>query len=159
MATVIDFSINLSCPEPKLYMIMKSKIMPFIVVFVFVMSMFPMNVFANDISRHGTSHSSCEYGTVQGVSGSYTGYHTETYSTYRRCTPEEEEEGSSPLVILLAVGLIVWAVWPKDTGFANTNFEEVEDNLSDTESTNNWGWTASYDYEEDSYSLGASYGF
>ena len=59
----------------------------------------------------------------------------------------------------MLVGLIVWKVWPKDTGYTNTNLEEVEDNLSATESTNNWGWTASYNYEEDSYSLGAIYTF
>ena len=138
-----------------IYKIMKLKIMSFVVVFVFVMSMFPMNVFANDISRHGTSHSSCRYGTVNG----YTGYHTETYTRYRRCTPDSSGSGSGIWLGILLVGLIVWAVWPKDIGYANTNFEEVEDNLSATESTNNWGWTASYDYEEDSYSLGASYGF
>ena len=78
-------------------------------------------------------------------------------STTEGCDIPSESSGGSALLGLVLIGLIVWAVWPKDT--YDTNLEEVEDNLSATESTNNWGWTASYDYEEDSYSLGASYGF
>ena len=88
-------------------------------------------------------------------------YSSTTYeSTTEGCNfdlPSESSSGGSALLGLVLIGLIVWAVWPKDT--YDTNLEEVEDNLSATESTNNWGWTASYNYEEDSYSLGASYGF
>ena len=130
---------------------MKVKIISFVVVIVFVMSMFPANVFAH-LPAHG-----CQEGEIAGTSANHRTSGTEGNhsSTTEGC--DNSASGLSVLLGLAFVGLIVWAVWPKDT--YDTNLEEVEDNLSATESTNNWGWTASYNYEEDSYSLGASYGF
>ena len=74
---------------------------------------------------------------------------------------EEENSNNENAVILtvVVVGFVVWAVWPKNRDNADANFEEVEDNLSVTESTSNWRLDVSYNYKEDSYSLGAIYGF
>ena len=149
---------------------MKLKIISFVVVFVFVMSMLPANVFA-----HTPAHDDCQDGPLR--NGGRDSVEHKTTMDFRSDDYESDEEDClyedllqtlleseidkeiKEILVLMLVGLIVWKVWPKDTGYANTNLEEVEDNLSATESTNNWGWTASYDYEEDSYSLGASYGF
>ena len=132
--------------------------MSFIVVFVFVMSIFPANVFAHTPNNSGHG---CQDGPILNDGGDSVKHKTTVSGNIYRSNTEDcnESSGLSTLLGLVVVGLIVWAVWPKNKNNANTNFEDVGNNLSATESTNNWGWTASYDYEEDSYSLGASYGF
>lgn len=135
---------------------MKLKIISLVVVFVFVVSMLPVNLFA-----HG-SHTDCQDGTV--VTSllpyrEYNGYHEHIGdSQYRACpSPAERQNNAlgSILVIGAIVGLIVWAVKSKKNKTADTSLEEV--NPVEYESPKNWRITSEFDY--DSYSLGLEYNF
>ena len=165
---------------------MKSKIISFVVVFVFVMSMFPANVFAAISITCG--------GVTINAGGSYNGYTGDSNSGYydsngnpvsaatvcggggtggtgsggtgsgstSSSSSSEEEDNSGPVLGgLLLVGLIVWAVWPKKKRVSSENFEITDDGTYAVAATNNnWSWKVSYGYEEEKeYSLGVSYSF